>query len=192
MARRKGLSFYQKKKKINPGILRDIFGTLFGMAVAVFVAFFLVYFFGMSTNVVGPSMEPALYNGQIIYVNRFAYALSTPEIGDVVLFYPNGNVNTHYYVKRVIAEPGDTVLIRGGVCYVNGEASPYVTTFILDGGIASSELTMGTGEYFCIGDNPNNSEDSRSANIGTVKDTDILGRVWFCLGDAGGTLGFVK
>ena len=192
MTRQRGLSFYKKKKKINPVVIKEIFSTLFGMAVAAFIAFALVFFFGMSTNVVGVSMEPVLYNGQTIYINRFAYALSAPDRGDVIVFRPNGNVNVHYYVKRVIAVPGDEVQIVGGICYVNGEESPYVTSRIMDPGIAGNGLTMGSGEYFCLGDNPNNSEDSRSANIGAVKDTDILGQAWFCLGGGGGKIGLIQ
>ena len=97
----------------------------------------------------------------------------------MVVFLPNGNENTHYYVKRVAAVPGDKVLIQGGILYVNGEVSPWVTEKLLDPGIAANEFTLGSEEYFCIGDNPGNSEDSRSANIGPVKETDIIGKAWF-------------
>ena len=136
-------------------------------------------FLGVTTNVVGVSMEPTLYNGQLIFINSFVYQISSPKAGDVVVFLPNGNENTHYYVKRVAAVPGDKVLIQGGILYVNGEVSPWVTEKLLDPGIAANEFTLGSEEYFCIGDNPGNSEDSRSANIGPVKETDIIGKAWF-------------
>ena len=179
MARSKGLSFYKRKKKISVALVREIFSWIFGICAAIFIAAVINFFFGMTTNVVGAAMESTLYNGQQIFVNRLSYVFSSPKRGDVVVFLPNGNENTHYYVKRVLAVPGDTVLITGGVLYVNGEASEWVTEKILDAGIVANELTLQSGEYFCMGDNVNNSEDSRSANIGPVKEEDIIGKVWF-------------
>ena len=192
MPKHKGLTFYQRKKKISISIVKEIFSYIFLILLAVFLAVVLTYAFGMSTNVIGVSMEPTLSNGQTIYINRFAYTLANPKAGDVVVFLPNGNQNTHYYVKRVIAGAGDTVLIQNGVCYVNGEASPYVTEKILDAGIAENEFTLESGEYFCLGDNANNSEDSRSANIGPVKSKDIIGRAWFHWSSDTDGVGFIE
>lgn len=190
--RHNGLSFYTRKEKISPSIIREIFGVLFGIFAAIFIAVVLTYFFGMTTNVVGVSMEPTVYNGQTIYIDRFVYMLSTPKKGDVVVFLPNGNKNTHYYVKRVIATPGDKVFIEDGICYVNGEESDLVTIKIMDPGIMENEITLESGEYFCLGDDPNSGEDSRSANIGMVKTEDILGKAWLHLGHEEDSLGFIK
>lgn len=192
MAKIKELSFYKKKKKISPAIVREIFTWIFGLFVVVFIAGVLVYFLGMTTNVVGVSMEPTLYNEQEIFINRFLYVVSSPDRGDVVVFLPNGNQNAHYYVKRVVAVPGDRVMVMGGVFYVNGVESPWVTEKLTDPGIAENEITLGIGEYFCIGDNPGNSEDSRSANIGPVQEADIIGKVWFRAACEELGMGFVK
>ncbi|MDE5596325.1 MAG: signal peptidase I, partial [Lachnospiraceae bacterium] len=121
MARRKGLQFYQKERRINSALLQDIFEMMIGTLVVVFVAVALTYFVGMRTSVIGDSMEPALSNGQEILINRFVYKLSSPKRGDVVVFLPNGNQNTHYYVKRIIALPGETVQILNGKVYIDGE-----------------------------------------------------------------------
>ncbi len=192
MARNKGLSFYKRRKKISSKAVKEVFGWIFGILASVFIAAVLVFFLGMATNVVGVSMEPTLYNGQKIFVNRFIYVLSSPKRGDVVVFLPNGNQNAHYYVKRVVAVPGDRLQIQGGVCYVNGEESKWVSEKILDSGIAANELILGNGEYFCIGDNPNNSEDSRSANIGPVEEEDIIGEAWFRMPKEESKVGFIK
>ncbi len=192
MAKIKELSFYKKKKRISTAAVREVFTWIFGIFVAVFIAGVLVYFLGMTTNVVGVSMEPNLYNEQKIFIDRFIYVVSSPRRGDVVVFLPNGNENAHYYVKRVVAVPGDKLMVRSGVFYVNGIESPYVTERIADGGIAENEMTLGTGEYFCIGDNPGNSEDSRSANIGPVQEKDIIGKVWFRASCEELGMGFVK
>ena len=192
MAKIKGLSFYKRKKKISSATVREVFSWIFGIFASIFIAGVLVFFLGMTTNVVGVSMEPTLYNGQKIFINRFLYVLSSPDRGDVVVFLPNGNENAHYYVKRVVAVPGDQVIVQNGVFYVNGVESEWVTERMADPGIAANEITLGSGEFFCIGDNPGNSEDSRSANIGPVQETDIIGKVWFRAACQKLGMGFVK
>lgn len=193
MGRNKGLSFYnRRKKKISLALLREILTWVFGIFTAVFLAAVLNYFLGMSTNVVGSSMEPVLYNGQQILINRFLYLISSPETGDVVVFLPNGNKNSHYYVKRVVAGPGDKVLVQDGYLYVNGEASQWNTMHISNSGIIANELTLGSNEYFCLGDNPGNSEDSRSANIGPVNKEDIIGKAWFSFSGGEGKFGMIQ
>lgn len=190
--RNKGLSFYKKKKKISQELLREIFSWIFGIALSVFLAAVVVIFLGKSTRVVGMSMEPTLENGQQIFIDRFLYVLSSPKAGDVVAFLPNGNENSHYYVKRVVAGPGDKVRIADGTLYVNGQESKWVTERILDAGIAENEIILGNKEYFCIGDNPNNSEDSRSANIGPVEEGDMIGKAWVHLKSGTDGIGFIK
>lgn len=81
MARRKGLTFYQKKKKLDSRIIKDIFEMVTGSLVAVFLAFVIVFSVGMRTSIIGDSMERTLFNGQEILVNRVIYKLSTPKRG---------------------------------------------------------------------------------------------------------------
>ena len=192
MAKNKGLSFYKKRKKISTALVKEILSWVFGIVVAVFIAGVMAWFFGMSTNVVGVSMEPTLNNGQKIFINRMIYTLSSPKRGDVIVFLPNGNEKAHYYVKRVVAVPGDKVRIEDYVLYVNGDESPWITEKILDAGIAANEFVLGNGDYFCLGDNPNSSEDSRSANIGPVKEEDIIGEAWFRMPGIETGAGFIK
>ncbi len=192
MTKIKGLSFYKRKKKINKSHVREVLSWITGMLIAVFIAVVLNIFMGTMTSVVGVSMEPTLYNGQHIFINTFLYLISAPKSGDVIVFLPNGNEHAHYYVKRVVAVPGDSVLIQNGVLYVNGQESPWVTEKLMDEGIAANEFTLGNTEFFCIGDNPDNSEDSRSANIGPVKEKDIIGKVWFRAPCEKQGMGFVK
>ena len=90
--------------------------------------------------------------------------------------------------------PGDTVLIRDGLIYINGEIYDDAGIFerIADGGIAASGVSLGEEEYFVLGDNRNDSEDSRSSNIGIVKRSFIIGRAWFHLDGGGDRAGFIK
>lgn len=181
MARRKkGLSFHQKKKKLSTSLIKEIWSYIFIISASVLIAFVLVYSVGMRTSMLGVSMEPALFNGQDVLVNRFSYKLMSPRVGDTIVFLPNGNQNQHYSIKRIAAKPGDIVVIRSGILYVNN--NPYrdvVLDKIADAGILENELTLESDEFFVIGVNINNSEDSRSTNIGPVKKSTIIGKVWF-------------
>jgi len=194
VARRKGLTFYQKKKRLDPKLLKDIMELLVGGAVAVFLAFVLVFSIGMRTSVIGDSMEPALHNGQEILMNRILYRISTPKRGDVVVFLPNGNQNTHFYVKRVVGLPGETVQIREGNVYIDGVLLEENELFdkIVDPGIAQNELVLSGDEFFVLGDNRNSSEDSRSGNIGAVKKDDIIGKAWFHMAGQGDSMGVIE
>ena len=193
MARKKGLTFYEKEKKINKSTIHEILSTLFYCGVAVFLAFVLVFSVGMKISMVGVSMEPALYNGQEVLVNRFIYKITSPKRGDVIAFLPNGNQNSHYYLKRIVGLPGESVQVIDGYVYINGERLPEDEyDKMADYGIAENEIQLGSDEYFVLGDNRNMSEDSRSGNIGAVKKDTIAGKAWFHLScDEEGT-GFVN
>ncbi|MDR0964595.1 MAG: signal peptidase I [Clostridium sp.] len=192
MARINGLSFYKRRKKINRSHIKEFLSWFLAIAAAIFFALVLNYFFGLSTNVVGASMEPTLFHEQKVYIDRFSYILGRPKIGDVVVFLPGGNENSHYYCKRIVALPGDKVLIEDGILYVNGQESTQVTVKIVDGGIAKNEITLERSEYFCIGDNVNNSEDSRSTNLGPIHFEDIIGRAWFAMGTQEKSMGLIS
>ena len=194
MARHKGLTFYEKKKRISKEMIREIFALLFYCFAAILLAFVIVFLVGMKVSVIGVSMEPALHNGQEVLVNRFLYKLFSPERGDIVVFLPNGNKNSHYYLKRVIGLPGETVQIIGGYVYINGELLEEDECYdkIADPGMAENEIILGIDEYFVLGDNRNNSEDSRSGNIGIVDKDNITGKAWFHLGCEEENMGFIK
>lgn len=194
VARRKGLTFYQKKKRLNPRIIKDVLELFVGGLVAVFLAFVIVFSVGMRTSVIGDSMEPALHNGQEILMNRILYRISMPKRGDVVVFLPNGNKNSHYYVKRVVGLPGETVQIRDGNVYIDGVLLAENEQFdkMIDPGIAQNELLLASDEFFVLGDNRNSSEDSRSGNIGAVRKDTIIGKAWFHMEVGDESMGLIE
>lgn len=179
--RRSGLHFGHEKKKINVSVVKEIVSWVIEIVLVLVIAFVLVYYIGLRTSVVGQSMAPTLENNQEILINRFVYSVTKPKANDIIVFLPNGNEKSHYYVKRVIGVPNDTVLIKDGAVYVNGELFEEAvdTAAILDPELAADEITLGDDEYFVLGDNRNNSEDSRYANIGNVKKEYIIGKAWF-------------
>ena len=179
--RRGGLSFGKHRRKINIAIVKEVISWMVEIVLVILIAWTFVYFAGLRTSVVGQSMAKTLNGGDEILVNRFIYKITDPKANDIIVFLPNGNEKSHYYVKRVIAVPGDTVLIQNGAVYVNGELfeEEIEVSSIEEAGIASEEILLDKDEYFVLGDNRNNSEDSRYANIGNIKKEYIIGKAWF-------------
>ena len=160
----------------------EIVFWLMGIVAAAFVGVTVVYLFGLRTSMVGSSMEPVLSNGQGVLLDRLSYQFLSPKRGDVIAFYPNGNKKSHLYIKRVIGLPGETILIKDYYVYIND--SRYFmdkSDYTYEGGVASNPVTLGENEYFVLGDNRDNSEDSRSANIGNIAKDMIVGRAWLGL-----------
>ena len=183
MKRRNGLNFSRRRRKFNMPLFKEVMSWVIECAIVIFIAYTLVTFFGCRTTVVGNAMNDTLTNEEQILVNRFVYNVSSPKQGDVIAFLPNGNEKSHYYVRRVVACPGDTVQIKDGKVYVNGEVyqEKIMVASIEDAGVASEEIKLGDDEYFVLGDNRNQSEDSRFADMGNVKLEDIEGKVWAVL-----------
>ena len=187
------LTFGKKKRRVNYDLLREIITWTFQIALVCFVAFVCVWYLGLRVSMVGDSMNPELANGDVALVNRIVYNMSTPKRGDVIAFKPNGNENSHYYIKRIIGLPGETVEIRDGKIWIDGKQikEKYEATDIEDAGIIDEPVKLGKNEYFVLGDDRQNSEDSRVADIGNVKRTEIEGKVWFVISPMK-HLGFVK
>ncbi len=178
--RSSGLNFRRKRRKMKLSTAKSVAAWVVEIIIVLLVAFVLVYCAGMRVTVVGNSMESTISDGSQILVNRFVYNIKSPKSGDVIVFLPNGNEKSHYYVKRVIGVPGDKVQIKNGLLYVNGELYDMEDTdTIKNAGVAEEEITVGEDEYFVLGDNRNSSEDSRYANIGNIKKEYIKGKAWF-------------
>ena len=158
------------------------------MAV-ILVAFLLVFTFFTSVKMAGVSMRPTIEDETNLLINRGRYLFMKPSHNHIVAFESLSNEQDTIYVKRVVAVPGDTVVIKGGRLFVNGEKYDDVadTESITYSGLAEMQLTLGDDEYFVLGDNRNNSEDSRYQSIGLISKKQIKGKVWFKLsfGDFG-------
>ncbi len=179
-----GLSFSRKKRrKVNYELLQGIIVWVFQIALVCFAAFVLVWYFGLRVSVIGDSMNPGLKNGDITLVNRLVYDVRKPRRGDIIAFKPNGNEGSHYYMKRVIGLPGETIECKEGIIFIDGEMleEDYKTTAIEELGLLEEPITLKSDEFFVLGDDRQSSEDSRMANIGNVKRSEIAGKVWFVI-----------
>lgn len=186
----------RKRQKEKRSIREKITGILlwvFQIVVVVLFAFVLVYFFGQARSNVGQSMELTMADGDRVLLNTLAYRVSSPQRGDIVAFKPNGSETSHTHIKRVIGLPGETVQIIDGMIYINDKVYLEKTDYpaIINAGLAEEPIVLGVKEYFVLGDNRNNSEDSRYADIGLVNSDYIEGKVWFRILPAD-MLGFIK
>lgn len=122
----------------------------------------------------GPSMEPTLFTGERLLVDKISYRFHLPRRGDVVVFRNPGNPREDY-IKRVVAVPGDRVEMRLGRLYVNDQPAP--EPYVLRDGISTygPEL-IPPGYIFVLGDNRANSRDSRF--FGPVPISLVRGRAW--------------
>lgn len=149
------------------GFWRDMLETIL-MAVVLFL---LLNAVTSRVRVYNVSMQPTLYEGNLLVVNKLAYKLGDPKRGDIIVFHYHGTP-TEDYIKRVIGLPGDTINVKNGIVQVNGQAltEPYIAE--LPGYTGS--WTVPDGELFVLGDNRNHSSDSH--DWGFVKQEWVVGR----------------
>ena len=187
------LTFGKTRRRVNYDLLRECIIWASQIAIVCLLAFVCVYYFGQRAGMIGDSMSPELKNGNITLISKAAYSMGTPKRGDVVAFKPNGNESSHYYIKRIVGLPGETIEVVDGKIVVNGREikERYETTKIEELGLLAEPVKLKNNEYFVLGDDRQNSEDSRSADIGAVKRSEIGGKVWFVV-SPGKTFGFVR
>jgi signal peptidase I len=148
----------------------------------------IVIFFALQTTiqtsiVVGSSMEPSFQNKQRLVINQVVYRIHEPGRGDVIVFHPPYDPSAVPLIKRIIGLPGESVEVKQGKVYIhieNGEVfqldEPYIEeppdyTFV-------GEI-IPDGEYFVLGDNRNNTNDSH--NGWTVPRENIIGKAWLSI-----------
>ncbi len=176
--RSQDLSWLDDRESVLFRKLQEVGSWILIAAIAVFLAAVLCFSFGYRTREPDASMEPQI---------------ATPERGDVVAICPGGDTTLQPVILRVVAIPGETVEVMDGELLVGGVPSGTAAGYdsMDDAGIAARQITLGNGEYFCLGDNRNDSLDSRNSWIGVIRESSILGRVWLCL-PSGGSMHRVK
>ncbi len=159
-------------------LLRTILSVLICITVALILSLLITKYVAHHTSVEGSSMEPTLYNGDQLIVEKFSYYFHEPERYDVIVFPFSENVS---YIKRIIGVPGDIIQIKNGVIYLNGEEMDEhygKEELIREPGLAEEEIVLNEDEYFVLGDNRNASVDSRKEEVGIIKRSQIQGKAW--------------
>ena len=163
--------------------VREIISTAVYLLAVVAVTFLFVQFVGQRTHVNGDSMNVTLEDGDNLIVDKLSYRFSEPERYDIIVF-PYQYQEKTYYIKRIIGMPGETVQIIDGMVYIDGEMldESYGKEVMQYSGVAGDPIELGTDEYFVLGDNRNNSSDSRDPSVGNIKEDQIIGkafiRIW--------------
>ena len=124
-------------------------------------------------------MEPTLSHGDNLIIDKISYRFSDPERYDIIVF-PYQHADNTYYIKRIIGLPNETVQIRDGYVYINGVKSDehYGKEVIRDAKMAAEPIVLGDDEYFVLGDNRNNSSDSRDPSVGVLHRKQLIGKAW--------------
>lgn len=162
------------------GVYAKKFGLLvFEVIKVVLISLAIIipirYFLAQPFYVEGASMEPNFYDKEYLIIDEISYRFNEPQRGEVIVFKNPENTSV-YFIKRIIGLPGEEVDIKDGHVYIDGATlvESYITEF-------SSEdygpIILNDNEYFVLGDNRNNSHDSR--RIGAIPENDIIGRTWF-------------
>lgn len=163
---------------------REIINTVLYFIFLFVAVWAIVTFVGQRTVVNGVSMYDTLNDGDNLWVDKFSYHFKDPQRFDIVVFPMYDG--EEYFIKRIIGLPGETVRIdHQGNIYINGEqleeSYGYETIEPKMIGRAFDGVTLGDDEYFVMGDNRNESEDSRFDIVGNVKRKDLMGKAVFRL-----------
>lgn len=161
-------------------IMKEILSTSIYLLVVLCAAYLIITYVGQRTQVSGSSMETTLSDGDNLLVDKITYRFSEPKRFDIIVFPFQYDTDT-YYIKRIIGMPGETVQIDyDGNIYINGSLmeESYGREVIQNPGRAAEPITLGEDEYFVMGDNRNNSSDSRDPSVGNIHRKDIIGRAW--------------
>ena len=176
-------AYFHKKARIETTptvkkIIKEIVIWLLLIVLTITASYFITTNVFVKTAVAGVSMEPTLMEGQVVIVNKIEYYLKSPKRNDVIVYKQSNREHSYYEIKRVIGLPGETVKIKNGMIYINDEVlkEKIKTETIENAGLAEGGIKLDDNEYFVLGDNRNDSEDSRFASVGNVLRNEILGK----------------
>lgn len=175
---KKAVEYLKRGEVRKKSLFREVFSWVLYLLLILVITFLFVHFVGQKTRVNGMSMYPTLSDGDNLIVDKLTYQFSDPKRFDIIVF-PFRYQEDTYYVKRVVGLPGETVQIMNGILYINGAAisDDYGNAPMEKSGLASEPVTLGEDEYFVLGDNRNDSSDSREPSVGNISKESIIGKV---------------
>lgn len=158
--------------------IRAVFEIILYFALVACITSLIIHFVGQRTVVNGVSMQPTLSDGDNLIVDKLSYRFHDPDRFDIIVFPQEDG---RYFIKRIIGLPRENVRIdEDGFIYINGEKlqESYGKEVMRDPGLAKDGIQLGADEYFVLGDNRNDSMDSRMAEVGPIAGERIIGRAW--------------
>ncbi len=161
-------------------VLKEILSTSLYLLIVLCLTYVVIHFVGQRTQVIGGSMETTLSENDNLIVDKLTYRFREPKRFDIIVF-PFQHEEDTYYIKRIIGLPGETIYIdEEGNIYIDDEIlqESYGKEVIKDAGRAYEPVILGDDEYFVMGDNRNNSQDSRDPSVGNISRSAIIGRAW--------------
>ena len=182
MAKKNNVENPKEEKVEEINIVKELIGMAIYLFSVIVIVWFIIHFVGQRTEVSGLSMYNTLDDGDSLWVDKLSYRFKDPERFDIVVF-PYKDTG-EYFIKRVIGLPGEKVRIdENGTIYINDEVldEDYGYEVIAPENVrrASEDIVIGEDEYFVMGDNRNNSMDSRFVEVGNIKRDELVGRAAF-------------
>lgn len=168
-----------EKSEAKNSFFKELLGWVLYIGIIIGLTYFIVTYVGQRTMVSGDSMETALQDGDNLIVDKISYRFREPERFEIIVF-PYRYAENTYYIKRIIGLPEETIQIIDGYVYIDGERleENYGLERMDSAGIAADPIVLDKDEYFVLGDNRNNSSDSRVSSVGVLKREELIGRAW--------------
>lgn len=164
-------------------LIKNVIYTIIFIGIIAILCILSTTFVSQRIIVNGNSMNPTLSNRDSVWLNKLTYHFQNPKRFDIVVIDSDLN-GGEYIIKRIIGLPGETVQIKDQMVYINGkrlQTDVYGKEPIEDAGTASNSIVLGKNEYFVLGDNRNDSDDSRFPEVGIIKKKRIIGETSFRL-----------
>lgn len=172
--------FDLEERRFSKQFILKLLIMLVEAVIVVFLAFAITRYGLEKMTVSGEYMSPTLKSGDCVLVNKLSYRLHKIHRNDVVVVKQTGSEHSYFTLERVIGLPGEKVQIQEGQVYINGKKLKEKLDFPLmdNGGLAEDAFTLEKGQYFVLGDNRNECEDSRNATVGNISRKSIVGKAW--------------
>ena len=157
---------------------REVFSWIACIVVTILLTEFILNFVIINANIPSGSMENTIMTNDKLIALRTSYWFNDPKRGDIIIFkYPDDE--TEWFIKRVIALPGETVLVKDGKVYINGSKKALSEPYIKEEPVEDfGPYKVPKNGYFVMGDNRNHSMDSRDPGVGVLTRKDLIGRAW--------------
>ena len=170
---------HKKPENIEQNKAKEIAGLVIYCLIVIAAMFLIIKYVGQRTVVMGHSMEPTLQDSDNLITDKITYRFRDPKRFDIIVFPFKDNRAT-LLIKRIVGMPGETVQVIDGNVYVNGYVleDNYGNAVMTDPGLAADPVVLKEDEYFVLGDNRNNSTDSRFESVGNIHRSEIIGRAW--------------